>query len=161
MNHKLLFLLAAMLLMSVSAFAQSDEPLRGDVNGDGKVDVADITAIIAIIKNNTQPETTYYWYVGTSKPTTLNGSVNNAETDKWTSLGSNKPSQIYIESASDYTYPNWYVAIPTSFNFQPYDMTGAELELAAWDSNIDTTTIPNYSIWKLANNDASIISIFK
>ena len=41
---------AAMLLVSVSAFAQSGEtPLKGDVNEDGVVDVADINAIISII----------------------------------------------------------------------------------------------------------------
>ena len=67
MNTKKLFLLlAAVLLSSVSAFAQSgnNEPLKGDVNGDEVVDVADIVAIIDIIKNPAQPQTTYYWYVG-------------------------------------------------------------------------------------------------
>ena len=39
-------LLAAVLLGSVSVKAQSETPLKGDVNGDGKVDVADIVAII-------------------------------------------------------------------------------------------------------------------
>ena len=61
---------AAMLLMSVSAFAQSSEtPLKGDVNEDGVVDVADINAIIAIIKNNAKPATPYYWYIGPVQPT--------------------------------------------------------------------------------------------
>ena len=67
MNTKKLFLLlAAVLLSSVSAFAQSgnNEPLKGDVNGDEVVDVADIVAIIDIIKNNGEPQVTYYWYVG-------------------------------------------------------------------------------------------------
>ena len=67
MNTKKLFLLlAAVLLSSVSAFAQSgnNEPLKGDVNGDEVVDVADIVAIIDIIKNPAQPQKTYYWYVG-------------------------------------------------------------------------------------------------
>ena len=74
MNTKKLFmLLAAVLLSSVSAFAQSgnNEPLKGDVNEDGVVDVADIAAVIAIIKNNAAPQTTYYWYVGIEKPTSL------------------------------------------------------------------------------------------
>ena len=64
-----LFLFTAMLLVSVSAFAQSgnNEPLKGDVNGDGVVDVADIAAVIAIIKDNAAPQTTYYSYVGTDK----------------------------------------------------------------------------------------------
>jgi len=61
-----LFLFAAMLLVSVSAFAQSgnNNPLKGDVNGDGVVDEEDIAAVIAIIKNPAQPQKTYYWYVG-------------------------------------------------------------------------------------------------
>ena len=46
---KKLFLLLAMLLMSIGASAQSQ--LKGDVNNDGKVDEADITAVIEIMKN--------------------------------------------------------------------------------------------------------------
>ena len=46
---RLFMTFAAMLLVSVSVFAQSgnNEPLKGDVNGDGVVDVADIAALIA------------------------------------------------------------------------------------------------------------------
>ena len=58
---------AAMLLVSVGAFAQSSEtPLKGDVNEDGVVDVADINAIIAIMKNGggTGQEKYYYTYIG-------------------------------------------------------------------------------------------------
>ena len=269
MKTKFMMLLAAMLL-SASAFAQSEnnEPLKGDVNGDGKVDVADINEIIKIMKDaggtaepttyywyvgttainpsnyktvanqvttipstttirlneqqlfivapsdkivtaltsdgdginlntydpstgtftrtyttlgdgytlyasrgtsindsgaviNVETQTTYYWYVGTTKPRSVNGAVNNPATDKWTSLGTTKPTQILIESESDWNFPNWYVAIPTSFNFQPYDMTGAELDLGAWDDTVDTTTINGYSIWKLANENSSFISMFK
>lgn len=61
-------LLAAVLLGSVSVNAQSETPLKGDVNGDGKVDVADIVAVIEIMKKNSSMsgETKYYWYIGTS-----------------------------------------------------------------------------------------------
>jgi len=48
---RIILTIAAMLLLCVGAFAQSSTPLKGDVNGDGKVDVADITAIIQIMKN--------------------------------------------------------------------------------------------------------------
>lgn len=75
MNTKKFFmLLAAVLLGSVSAMAQSgnNEPLKGDVNGDSKVDVGDITAVIKIMKENATPQTTYYWYVGTTQPTEEN-----------------------------------------------------------------------------------------
>lgn len=63
MKTKLLIMLAAML-MSASAFAQSEnnEPLKGDVNGDGKVDVADINAVISIMKKGEAG----YFYLGTT-----------------------------------------------------------------------------------------------
>ena len=52
MKTKIIFLMAAMLLMSVCSFAQNgNTPLKGDVNGDGKVDVADIVAILKIMKD--------------------------------------------------------------------------------------------------------------
>lgn len=72
MKTKILFLLAAMLLSCASAFAQSgnSDPIKGDVNEDGKVDVADIVAIVNIMKANQEPGTTppdYYvgWTNGT------------------------------------------------------------------------------------------------
>ena len=49
-----ILLLLASLFLCFSTFAQSDiniEPLKGDVNEDGKVDVADIVAIMGIIMN--------------------------------------------------------------------------------------------------------------
>lgn len=64
MKKRLFFVLAAlMMLTGTSAMAQS-ETLKGDVNGDGAVDVADIAAVIQIMKDNGDIETKYYWYVG-------------------------------------------------------------------------------------------------
>ena len=60
MKQKLLMMLAALMLMGTSAMAQS-ETLKGDVNGDGAVDVADIAAEIAVMH---QSSGKYYWYVG-------------------------------------------------------------------------------------------------
>lgn len=79
MKQKILILLAAMLLSSVGVFAQSgnSEPLKGDVNGDGKVDMADVTELIDIILGRSgtgpvnPPEETYYWYVGQTDPSTM------------------------------------------------------------------------------------------
>ena len=85
---------AAMLLVSIGAFAQSSTPLKGDVNGDGVVDVADITAIIDIIKNNQGP-TTYYWYVGQTNPSTMTSISGTADFNNgggWTFTGSSVPS---------------------------------------------------------------------
>ena len=74
MKQKFLMLLAVVLLSCVSAFAQSgnNEPLKGDVNEDGKVDVADIAAVINIMKNGGgTTDGKLYFYVGTEKPTSL------------------------------------------------------------------------------------------
>ena len=51
--------------------AESETPIKGDVNGDGRVDVADIAAIIEIMKNNGGGDGKNYFYVGTTKPTSL------------------------------------------------------------------------------------------
>lgn len=66
-----LFMLLTMMFVSMGAFAQSSA-IQGDVNNDGKVDVADIVKVIDIMQNSApQPAVTYYWYVGTTKPTSL------------------------------------------------------------------------------------------
>lgn len=71
MKQKIFFVLAAlMMLTGTSAMAQS-ETLKGDVNGDGAVDVADIAAVIQIMKDNGDIETKYYWYVGRENPTEM------------------------------------------------------------------------------------------
>ena len=63
-------LLAAVLLMSASAMAQSSEPVRGDLNGDGKVGMPDIMYLVQKITTGQFPDedqptgSTYYWYVG-------------------------------------------------------------------------------------------------
>ena len=68
MKQRIFMMLAAMLL-SIGAFAQSgNQPLKGDVNEDGRVDVADIVAIVDIImKGGSTPQPkTYYWFADES-----------------------------------------------------------------------------------------------
>lgn len=78
------FMLLAAVLLSASAFAQSEGTgtLKGDVNEDGVVDVADINAVIEIMKNGggTGEETKYYWYIGTTAPTASNYTTLNGAT---------------------------------------------------------------------------------
>ncbi len=152
MNTKKLFmLLAAMLLVSVSAFAQSgnNNPLKGDVNGDGVVDEEDIAAVIAIIKNNgAAPQVTYYWYVGTTKPT----ASTNPESDLTTSTGTvqttlgwikltSTPSAVHPEyDPGDFKDRTWWVAIPTEWNFQAYNTAGSATDNVGWPHN-ETVTI--------------------
>ena len=76
MKKKILSLLAAFfMLFGTSAMAQVDSTLEGDVNGDGVVDIADITAVIAIIKQNAEANPTYYWYVGQTMPDSVDAST--------------------------------------------------------------------------------------
>ena len=67
---------AIMMLFGVSANAQSGTtPIKGDVNEDGVVDVADIVAVINIMMNggseNKPKDGYYYWYIGPTDPTTM------------------------------------------------------------------------------------------
>ena len=90
-------LLAAVLLSSVSAMAQSgnNEPLKGDVNEDGTVDVADIVDVIKIIKDagGAVGEKMCYWYAGT------NGG-NAVTADNFTDVASRIPESEIPETGS-------------------------------------------------------------
>ena len=70
MKTKKYFMLLAAVLLSASAMAQSgnNEPLNGDVNGDGTVDVADMVGVIKIMKDGggAVGEKHAYWYAGTN-----------------------------------------------------------------------------------------------
>ena len=91
MKQKIFMLLAAVLLSSANLFAQSNEPLKGDVNEDGVVDVADVVAVIDIIaKSQNNSETTYYWYVGQTDPSTMSSigtTVQSSTTAGWHEIG--------------------------------------------------------------------------
>ena len=94
MKQKLLMMLAALMLMGTSAMAQS-ETLKGDVNGDGVVDVADIAAVIQIMKDNGDIETKYYWYVGQENPasmTSISPIVDDTSSPGWRLIGTSIPT---------------------------------------------------------------------
>ncbi len=62
---RLLFLFATLLLSAVNTNAQTI--VKGDINEDGVVNLADVTALVNLILNGgggTAQTTTYYWYVG-------------------------------------------------------------------------------------------------
>lgn len=140
MKTKFFFLLAA-LLLNVCAFAQSENttPLKGDVNNDGTVDVADINAVIEIMKNGggTGEETKYYWYIGQTKPTNLSGDPTVTNVSDYSSIPNNTWMNKYNDgnanistldtsvttmcgraTGGDSTKP-WYVAIPSDLGLIP------------------------------------------
>ena len=140
MKTKKLFLMAAMLLMSVCSFAQNNTPpLSGDVNNDGKVNVADIVAVIKIgggtvvveaiaailniMKNagGGVGETTYYWYAGDILPTESNlESIGNSLSSKPTTWTADNPQSIAATNntgGSSYLY----YCFPTDWNVTVLD----------------------------------------
>lgn len=166
-------LLAAVLLGSVSVNAQSNKapkkaesetPLKGDVNGDGKVDVADIVAIIQIMKNSggTGGETTYYWYVGQDNPLSMSSITplpSNAASEGagWRTIG----SQSDLESISSSnklwdgsrietgdTKQTNYVALPNSTLYM-YDAAG-NISTALWGNSIGTVVFNGVTYYILS-----------
>ncbi len=190
MKQKLFMVLAAMmLLVSTSASAQnvqqkevkdtaavaaktkaekqaapkkteSQTQLKGDVNEDGKVDVADIAAIIAIMKANggVDEEPALYWYVGTTRPTDPKNAEQNTGVNKWTQLTST-PSQLAIESQP--SVGTWYVAIPHEYGFQAYDTTGTSPDTAAYNKSQITINSISYDLFTSANQMLKVNAVFK
>ena len=152
MKTKKILLMAAMLLMSVCSFAQDNNtPLVGDVNEDGKVDIADIVAILNIMKEagGTAGDSKYYFYVGTTKPTSLSQAsvVESYPAEQTYTNNSGAKSRIYVLTNSDknvtFIEPNLNVVLD--------------------QESIDTSTISGYKIFtttaKCANGGVTKIRI--
>lgn len=164
MKAKIVFLLTAFLMLfSVSANAQSGgTPIKGDVNEDGVVDIADINAIIDIMKNGggTGGETKYYWYVGVIPPTDPNNPDENTGNNKWTYLTS-EPSSISVNTDMQIPVAIWYIAIPHSYGFQAYDSTGASPDIATFTKSQVTINNIQYDLFTGNNKAISINAVFK
>ena len=102
MKRIYLFVLTAlMMLMSTSAMAQS-ETVKGDVNGDGVVDVADIAAVIKIMTNNGDTEKKYYWYVGQEAVTA----------DNYTTLAESSSTKYTTKNYTTEKFGKVYILVP-------------------------------------------------
>ena len=160
MKKKILSLLAAFfMLFGTSAMAQVDSTLEGDVNGDGVVDIADITAVIAIIKQNAEANPTYYWYAGQTRPTSMSSDPTPDDTttpptnNNWHTLA--KDATSIAKTVVGGTSGNvWYIAVPTSFGFKP---TATDLVTPNNTWLTDGTIIVNnveYTLWKPSGTSA-------
>lgn len=162
MKTKTIFMLAAMLLMSMGAFAQSNEPLEGDVNKDGKVDVADIVKVIDIMAAGEQPQpTVYYWYAGQNQPisqSSITPQDSGAFTNNnWHTIDVNNTytfsNPIYNSESNPIpgdSKTNWYVALPANKSYGIYDSVDRnEVTNGNWtiDQQITVTEI-TYNIYK-------------
>ena len=154
MKTKKIFLMATMLLMSMCSFAQSGngKPLKGDVNGDDVVDIADVVAVLKIMKDGggTAETPVYYWYVGTTVPTDPTNSEQNTGLNKWTSLGTSLPtSSIKVAKSDDtnYAYHTWYIAAPTAANFTLYNASNGMSVETAWAKSTFNVGSIQYTLW--------------
>lgn len=144
MKQKFLMLLAVVLLSCASAFAQNgnNNPLKGDVNEDGKVDVADIAAVINIMKNGGgTTDGKLYFYVGTEKPTSLSQAtvVDSYPAEQTYTNNSGKKSHIFVLTNSDKTVE--FINLATNNPVDQFD--------------VDSTSISGYKIFETAVGTAN------
>ena len=144
MKTKLIITLTALLmLVGISAQAQTDNQtpasaestdLEGDLNHDGKVDVADVTYLVNLIMKNKSEakDGTYYWYIGVENPTTISDIQSDNTKPGWHEIGSSlsgfeldtDANPIVLSTVLTNTYM-YYVIIPNELNM--YDADGASM----------------------------------
>ena len=126
----------------VTEKASTITPLKGDVNEDGVVDVADIVAIIDIIMKGggTSGETVYYWYVGRQDPNTMTSIIPLPSNDSslgggWRTIGTSLPEysasnklfdaqqqgSIDLTDMENPTFAIQYIIIPNACSAVPRD----------------------------------------
>ena len=118
MKQKLLMMLAALMLMGTSAMAQS-ETLKGDVNGDGAVDVADIAASITKMHQSAEK---YYWYIGfdnedwyTNRDAITTSKMFCTTTNSMPTIWSKSTNDIYSVPGTSGTY--YVIIIPEDWDY--------------------------------------------
>ena len=165
-------MLAALMLLGTSAMAQS-ETLKGDVNADGVVDVADINAVIKIMTEANDPGV-YYWYAGWTEPTAANIAtiINETYPSAKGSTTMNPAGKTATSTSGiimDYTVANlynanakaqYYFVVPNGQGI--YDILGTKLHLddAAFTVH-SSTAIANHTIYISTPTGRTISAIIK
>ena len=138
MKRIYLFVLSAlMMLMSTSAMAQS-ETVKGDVNGDGVVDVADIAAVIKIMTDNGSIEKKYYWYVGQEAVTV----------DNYTTLAESSSTKYTTKNYTTEKFGKMYILVPDIVKSIKIKDVNANTYVAESAYKIDSTiNISGYNVY--------------
>ena len=144
---------------------------KGDINGDGKINVGDIMAIINLMAAGEQPqETTYYWYVGHDNPMNMSSitplSSNAASAGAgWRTIGNTLPtyskqsplwdSNSLIATASSKS--TQYVALPSASIKSRNDITEADITGDNWTINPTKKTLNGVqcTVWTSINTKKS------
>lgn len=157
MKLKFFTLFAAFtLLFGSKAMAQTN----GDVNGDGKVDEQDITAIIQIMQEagGVKEQTKYYWYAGQSQPTSLTSNPTpSAEftCNNWFEIGTELPTSITQRVTGGVSGQGWYVALPSAANLRPTTSDKVTFDNSVKKAGTITVNNIQYDVWDLAGNTAT------
>ena len=142
---KYFMLLAVVLLTSASAMAQSgnNSPLKGDVNSDGSVGVADIVSVIDLIQKGQEVGEAGYFYLGTTKPTAENFTTLAGAVATYTSIDEAVGTKVSVAAGE-----TLYMLCPTSWmktkDVALEDGGGETVNF----SNKDAATISGYSIYE-------------
>lgn len=183
MKTKLFILLtAAMLLLSVNVSAQNkkakatkavktektvkkvttkkapaETPLKGDVNSDGVVDVADIAAVIGIMKNG-GGVTSGYFYLGTTKPTEENYKTLPGVVTSYTSIDEAVETPVSVAAGE-----TLYMLCPAVWMEEKTVRLEDNEKVFGFLDEKDATTISGYLIYKTqvynAPNDVFIQAV--
>ena len=136
MKQKIFFVLAAlMMLTGTSAMAQS-ETLKGDVNGDGAVDVADIAAEIKVLANNGSTATKFYYYIGMEKITANN----------YMTFAEARTTRLPAREYTGEKLGKWYILVPdivTSIKLKDFN-AGVYVNGYSQDT---TFNVPGCKLW--------------
>ena len=165
MKAKILFVLAALLMLgSVSLNAQengnssnseSATQLEGDLNHDGKVDVADVTYLVNLIMKNQSEakDGTYYWYIGVENPTSISDIQTDNTKPGWHEIGAsldgfvldtnNESNEVILNTQPEYY--NYYVVIPNGLSI--WDAIGTNL-IAIESFVEETCNLTGYKAYK-------------
>ena len=129
--------------------------IKASYTYNGVTKTASTTLTYTVSKAAPEPD---YYYVGLTKPTS--SMVPSASSDGWNVI---EQGSTQIEVNSDFIIPTviWYVAIPSSYGYQAYDMTGAETEPALYNKSQMTINGISYDLFTTGNEKAKIWSIFK
>ena len=158
MMKRIFMLLAVVLLTSASAMAQSgnNSPLKGDVNSDGSVDVADIVAVIDLIQKGQGTGEAGYFYLGTTKPTAENFTTLAGAVATYTSIDEAVGTKVSVAAGE-----TLYMLCPTSWmktkDVALEDDGGETVNF----SNKDAATISGYSIYETSAWKASSTATLK